>query len=51
MFSHDIAAEPAVLGPRTLVATFPKLGQARLELGFEGVKLTSEDMYPLDLLA
>jgi zinc protease len=51
VFSHDIAAEPAVLGPRTLVATFPKLGQARLELGFEGVKLTSEDMYPLDLLA
>jgi zinc protease len=51
VFSHDIAAEPPVLGPRTLVATFPKLGQARLELGFEGVKVTSEDMYPLDLLA
>jgi zinc protease len=51
VFSHDIAQEPEVLGPRTLVATFPKLGQARLELGFEGVKVTSEDMYPLDLLA
>ena len=50
-FSHDIAAEPPVLGPRTLVATFPKLGQARVELGFESVKLSSEDMYPLDVLA
>jgi zinc protease len=51
VFSHDIAPEPEVLGPRSLVATFPKLGQARLELGFEGVKLTSDDMYPLDLLS
>lgn len=51
VFSHDIAAEPPVLSPRTLVATFPKLGQARLELGFEGVKLSSPDMYPLDLLS
>jgi zinc protease len=51
VFSHDIAAEPPVLGPRTLVATFPKLGQARLELGFEGVKLSSPDMYALDLLS
>jgi zinc protease len=51
VFSHDIEPEPEVLGPRTLVATFPKLGQARLELGFEGVKITSPDMYALDLLA
>ncbi len=51
VFSHDIAAEPPVLGTRTLVATFPKLGQARLELGFEGVKVSSPDMYALDLLA
>jgi zinc protease len=50
-FSHNIAQEPPVMGPRTQVATFPKLGQARLQVGFEGVKLTSEDMYPLDLLA
>jgi zinc protease len=50
VFSHDIAAEPAVVGPRTLVATFPKLGQARLELGFEGVKVFNNDMYALDLL-
>src|SRR4051794_5010122 len=41
VFSHDIAAEPPLLGPRTLVATFPKLGQARLELGFPSVKLDS----------
>jgi zinc protease len=51
VFDHAIAAEPPVLGPRTLVATFPKLGQARLELGFEGVKMSSPDMYALDLLA
>jgi zinc protease len=51
VFSHDIAAEPAVVGPRTLVATFPKLGQARLELGFEGVKVFNNDMYALDLLS
>jgi zinc protease len=51
VFSHDIAAEPPVQGPRTMVATFPKLGEARLNLGFESVKSTSEDMYALDLLA
>ena len=37
-FSHDIAAEPPVLGPRTVVATFPKLGQARLNLAFPSVE-------------
>jgi zinc protease len=51
VFDHGIAAEPPVLGPRTLVATFPKLGQAKLELGFEGVKMSSPDMYALDLLS
>jgi zinc protease len=51
VFTHDIPPEPPVLSPRTLVATFPKLGQARLELGFEGVSVNSPDMYPLDLLA
>ena len=51
VFTHDIPAEPPVLGPRTLVATFPKLGQAQLELGFEGVKVTDDDMYALDLLS
>jgi hypothetical protein len=37
-FSHDIAREPPVLGPRTVVATFPGLGQARLNLAFPSVK-------------
>ena len=51
VFTHDVPAEPPVLSPRTLVATFPKLGQARLELGFEGVSINGNDMYALDLLA
>ncbi len=50
-FSHDIAAEPPVLTPRTVVATFPKLGQARLQLAFPSVKLDSPDLYAMDLLA
>lgn len=50
-FSHDIADEPPVQAPRTLVSTFPKLGQAKLDLGFPTVRLGHPDMYPLDLLA
>ncbi|MGA3066724.1 MAG: pitrilysin family protein [Tepidisphaeraceae bacterium] len=50
-FSRQIASEPPVQAPRTLVATFPDLGQARVELAFPSVKETDEDMYPLDLLA
>ena len=50
-FEHDIAEEPPVSAPRTLVSTFPKLGAAKLELGFPTVKLGHADMYPLDLLA
>lgn len=50
-FEHDIAEEPPVVAPRTLVATFPRLGQAKLELAFPSVKLAQADMYPLDLLA
>jgi len=50
-FEHNIPEEPAVLAPRTLVATFPKLGQARLEIGFPSVKLDDPDLYALDLLA
>ena len=38
VFSHDIAAEPRVMSPRTVVATFPKLGQAKLQLGFASVR-------------
>jgi zinc protease len=39
------------MAPRTIVSTFPKLGQARLGLGWPTVKLGHPDMYPLDLLA
>jgi zinc protease len=49
-FSRDIADEPAVTAPRSSVATFPKLGQARLELGFPTVRLYEPDVYALDLL-
>ncbi len=51
VFSHDLAPEPPVLAPRTLVATFPKLGQARLQLGFPSVKMDHPDLYAMDLLA
>jgi len=51
VFSHDIAAEPRVMSPRTVVATFPKLGQAKLELGFASVRIDDPDLYALDLLA
>jgi zinc protease len=51
VFSHDIAPEPRVMTPRTAVATFPKLGQAKLQLGFPSVRLDDPDLYALDLLA
>jgi zinc protease len=50
-FSHDIAAEPPVVAPRTLVATFPNLGPARVDLAFPSVREDSPDMYALDLLS
>jgi zinc protease len=50
-FSHNIAAEPAVTAPRTLAATFPKLGEARVNLAYPSVSMYSRDMYALDLLA
>ncbi len=50
-FSHHIPAEPAVMGPRTMVATFPKLGHAEVELAFPTVRLDHPDLYALDLLA
>src|SRR6202042_354075 len=31
--------------------TFPKIGQAKLELAFPSVKLSDSDLYALDLLA
>lgn len=50
-FSHNIAPEPAVMTPRTIAATFPKLGEARLNLAFPSVQISSPDMYAMDLLA
>jgi zinc protease len=50
-FQHEVPPEPPVLAPRTLVATFPKLGQAKLDLGFASVRQDSPDLYALDLLA
>jgi zinc protease len=51
VFSHDIAPEPPVLTPRTVVCAFPRLGQAKLQLGFPSVSLNSPDLFALDLLA
>ena len=50
-FSRDIPAEPKVVSPRSMVATFPGLGQAKLQLAFPTVQLQHEDLYALDLLA
>src|SRR5258706_1783571 len=50
-FGHNIEEEPTVTAPRTVVATFPKLGQARLDLSFPSVRLNNPDLYALDLLA
>src|SRR5213075_1050568 len=50
-FSHNIEDEPGVTAPRTVVATFPKLGQAKLDLSFPSVRLMNPDLYALDLLA
>jgi zinc protease len=50
-FSHNIAPEPPVMTPRTIAATFPKLGEARLNLAFPSVAISSPDMYAMDLLA
>ena len=50
-FSHDIENEPNVLTPRAVAATFPKLGQAKVMIGFPSVSQNSTDMYALDLLA
>jgi zinc protease len=51
VFDPDIPAEPPVTTPRTAVATFPKLGQARLKLEYPTVDLHHPDLYALDLLA
>ncbi len=48
---RNIADEPPVQSPRTMATTFPKLGQARIFIGFPTVRLTSAELYSLDLLA
>lgn len=50
-FSRDIPAEPPVVSPRTVVGTFPKLGNAKLQLAFPSIRLDHPDLYALDLLA
>src|SRR5205085_1262691 len=51
VFELNIAEEPPVMAPRTVVATFPKLGQADLELAFPTIKLSHPDLYALDTLS
>jgi zinc protease len=51
VFDHDVPAEPPIASPRTSVATFPKLGQAKLELGFPSIPLDHPDLFAMDLLA
>lgn len=51
VFNHDIAAEPPVVAPRTVVGTFPKLGQARVMIEYPTVTLNNPDLYALDLLS
>ena len=46
-----IVDEPPVSAPRTCVATFPKLGQAKLEIAFPSVRQYKPDMYALDVLS
>ncbi|MFI5379338.1 MAG: M16 family metallopeptidase [Tepidisphaerales bacterium] len=50
-FSHAIEDEPPVLAPRTAVAAFPKLGDAKIELGYPTFPLARPDLYATDLLA
>ena len=50
-FSHAIEDEPPLLAPRTAVAMFPKLGDAKIELGFPTIPLSHPDVYATDLLA
>ena len=50
-FTHVLQPEPPVQSPRAVVATFPKLGEARVNLAFPSVALSSTDLYAMDLLA
>jgi zinc protease len=50
-FLRDIPQEPPIVAPRTVVATFPKLGQAKLQLAFPTIDLFHPDLFALDLLS
>ena len=50
-FDHTIPDEPAVLSPRTIVPTAPKLAEAKVLLSYPTVRLDDPDLYALDLLA
>lgn len=50
-FDHNIAQEPEVLTPRTVVATMPKIGEAKVAMEYPTIKLYEPDLYALDLLA
>jgi zinc protease len=50
-FQLDLPPEPPVAAPRGVVATFPKLSQAKFDIAFPTVVLDHPDMYPLDVLA
>lgn len=49
--SVELVAEPPQLAPRRRVQVKPQLQRAYLQLGWRGVTLFDEDMYPLDVLA
>ncbi|HEX8916286.1 MAG TPA: insulinase family protein, partial [Humisphaera sp.] len=50
-FDLNIPPEPPVVAPRTMVATFPKLGEAKLQLAFPTIRQSDPDLYALDLLS
>jgi zinc protease len=51
LFTPELPDEPPVLTPRTVVASFPKLGQAMVNLAFPTIRLQHPDLYAMDLLA
>ncbi|HEX4124563.1 MAG TPA: insulinase family protein, partial [Tepidisphaeraceae bacterium] len=50
-FSHNIAKEPPVVAPRTIVGTYPSMQKAKAMVGYPSVQMQEPDMYALDLLS
>jgi zinc protease len=50
-FSHNIAKEPALVSPRILVGTYPKMEQAKAMVGYPSVQIDDPDMCAMDLLS